>query len=247
LTRLIETKRKSGVMLSVLGFGQGNYKDATMEKLADQGDGNYAYVDSLHEARKVFVEEISGTLLTIAKDVKTQVEFNPAKVSAYRLVGYENRLLAAEDFRDDAKDAGEIGAGHTVTALYEIVPAGAKVALAAVDPLKYHQPTHSSDSAQSDELCTVKLRYKLPGSDTSQPQELVVSDRGTTFAQASPDLQFAASVAGFGMLLRNSEHKGDMTFDSVLEIAQQNRGADKGGYRAEFIELVKQARQLKPR
>ncbi len=242
LTRLIAEKAKSGVFLSVLGFGQGDYKDSTMEKLADQGNGNYAYVDTANEARKVFVEQMSGTLITIAKDVKIQVEFNQAKVDSYRLIGYENRLLRAEDFRDDTKDAGEIGAGHTVTALYEVVPMGKGGQTPAVDPLKYQQAAKPSDAAKSDELLTVKLRDKAPDGNESTPLSFAVVDGGASIANASPDFQFAAAVAGFGILLRDSEYKGNLTFDAVLEVAQQHRGADREGYRAEFIELVKRCK-----
>lgn len=247
LTRLIESKAKSGVFLSVLGFGTGNYKDSTMEQLADRGNGNYAYIDTLAEARKVLVEQMVGTLITIARDVKIQVEFNPAKVNAYRLVGYENRMLRAEDFNDDKKDAGEIGAGHTVTALYEIVPAGNKVSLPAVDPLKY-QPADNASQPQkvegSDELLTVKLRYKAPDGDTSTPLAFPLVDDGAPFGKASADFKFAAAVAGFGMLLRDSEHKQGLTLEAVREIAEESLGADSSGYRAEFLNLVVRAKEL---
>ena len=252
LTKLIEEKATTGVFLSVLGFGMGNLKDATMEKLADKGTGNYAYVDNLAEARKVLVEQMSGTLVTIAKDVKTQVEFNPAKVSGYRLVGYENRLLAKEDFSDDRKDAGEIGAGHTVTALYEVVPAGAAAGAdrPGVDELKYQKPAAAAPPPgpaagdASAELLTVKLRYKEPDGTTSRLLEFPVTDGGVAYAKASDDFKFAASVAAFGMILRDSPHKGQVTFDGVLELAQEGKGADASGYRGEFIELVRAAKAL---
>jgi Ca-activated chloride channel family protein len=251
LTRLIEDKAKTGVFLSVLGFGMGNLKDATMEKLADKGNGNYAYVDNVNEARKVLVEQMSGTLVTIAKDVKTQVEFNPAKVSAYRLVGYENRLLAREDFNDDTKDAGEIGAGHTVTALYEVVPAGAGAGVAdvtrpKVDAMKYQKKSAPAPAADAnDELLTVKLRYKEPDGKTSRLLEFPLTDGGASYAKASEDFKFAASVAAFGMILRDSPHKGTATLGAVLELAQEGLGPDEGGYRAEFLTLVQKAQAIR--
>ena len=244
LTRLIEEKAKSGVFLSVLGFGMGNYKDSTLEKLADKGNGNYAYVDSLQEARKVLVEEMGGTLITIAKDVKIQVEFNPALVGAYRLIGYENRILRAEDFNDDTKDAGEIGAGHTVTALYEVVPAGKEGALPGIDALKYQKPVEATRESRSGELLTLKLRYKEPDGATSKLMQVAVTDRGIAWAQASRDFKFASAVAAFGMILRDSPYKGNATLGSVLELAETGKGEDKQGYRAEFIELVGMARGL---
>ena len=245
LTRLIEDQAKSGVFLSVLGFGSGNLKDATMEKLADRGNGNYAYIDTLNEARKVLVEQLGGTLVTIAKDVKLQLEFNPQHVAAYRLIGYENRLLRAEDFNNDKKDAGEIGAGHTVTALYELVPAGGEIASTAkVDDLKYQRAGEATDAAASDELLTLKLRYKEPEGDTSKLIESVVKDADETYAHASEDFRFAAAVAGFGLMLRDSDYKGDLTLAAVQELAESSRGSDNNGYRTEFIELVKKARAL---
>ena len=244
LLRTIEEKAKSGVFLTVLGFGMGNYKDSTLEKLADKGNGNYAYIDTYNEAKKVFIEQMSGTLITIAKDVKIQIEFNPAKVAAYRLLGYENRLLRAEDFKDDTKDAGEIGAGHTVTALYEIVPVGEKLDIPGVDALKY-QTAPAPSAVQSDELLTLKLRYKDPTSDTSKPLEFPVKESGTKLSQASADFKFAASVAAFGMILRDSKYKGNAGLDLVLEMASDGKGTDKSGYRAEFIELVRKAKELK--
>lgn len=248
LVRLIEDKAKSGVFLTVLGFGLGNYKDSTMEKLADKGNGNYGYVDSLNEAKKIFVEQMSGTLITIAKDVKIQIEFNPAQVGAYRLIGYENRLLAKEDFNNDKKDAGEIGAGHTVTALYEIVPTGQPIPTEGnVDALKYQTPAATTPAAaESKEMLTLKLRYKAPDGDTSQLVSFPVSDVGKKFSQASPDFVWATAVAQFGLLLRDSTHKGNATMASVLEMAQSARGADKQGYRTEFLELVNAAARLLP-
>lgn len=244
LTRLIEEKAKSSVFLSVLGFGGGNYKDSTMEKLADRGNGNYAYIDTQSEARKVLVEQMSGTLITIAKDVKIQIEFNPAKVAAYRLIGYENRLLRSEDFNDDTKDAGEIGAGHTVTALYEIVPADKEVTLPKVDALKYQQAGQLTAAASSGDLLTLKLRYKAPDGNESTPLEFPLVDKGEAYNRASADFKFAAAVAGFGMLLRHSEHKGSLTYDAVLELAGESLGPDEKKYRAEFVDLVRQAKSL---
>ena len=208
-----------------------------MEALADKGNGNYAYVDDLLEARKVLVSEMGGTLLTIAKDVKLQVEFNPARVRAYRLIGYENRLLADEDFNDDRKDAGELGAGHSVTALYEVIPVGASTATSVrvLGDLRYQQTTVRSSAGESTELAHVKIRYKAPDGDTSRLLERPVLDRATA---PSADLGFAASVAAFGMILRDSEHKGAATLDDVLRLAEQHQGPDREGYRAEFIRMV---------
>ena len=240
LVRLIEEKRKSGVFLSVLGFGMGNLKDSTMESLADAGNGNYAYVDSLAEARKVLVTEGGGTLVTVAKDVKIQVEFDPAAVTAYRLIGYENRILAHEDFNDDAKDAGDIGAGHTVTALYEVVPAGVPFAARGIDPLKYQGP-RPRKGAGGGELATVKLRYKEPDGNTSALLERTVHDEA---AAASADLAFAAAVAEFGMLLRESEHKGASSYAQALELGRAGAARDPGGHRQEFLALVERAQRL---
>jgi Ca-activated chloride channel family protein len=240
LSRLIEEKRKTGVFLSVLGFGDGNLKDATMEMLADRGNGNYSYIDSEAEARKVLVSEAGATLVTIAKDVKIQVEWNPAQVAGYRLIGYENRLLRAEDFDDDAKDAGEIGAGHTVTALYEVVPAGLPLDRPGV-PLKYQAPALSS-AAGSGEVMTVKLRYKQPEGDTSRLLSRAVVAREA--GRGSERLRFAAAVAAFGMLLRESEHRGRADWAMVRELATETRGRDEAGYRGEFLALVESASAL---
>ncbi len=245
LARLIEEKRRSGVFLSVLGFGTGNVKDSTMEKLADKGNGNYAYVDTLNEARKVFGNEIGGTLYTIAKDVKIQVEFNSQQAAAYRLIGYENRLLADRDFNDDAKDAGDIGAGHTVTALYEVVPYGQMYMNPGVDELKYQRPAQTSSAlANNKELLTVKLRYKEPQASTSKLLNIGVVDNGEQFGKASDNLKFSSAVAAFGMLLKDSKYKGDVNYNEVLRLAQSSIGADLQGYRAEFVRLVEQAQDL---
>jgi Ca-activated chloride channel family protein len=239
LLRLIEAKAKSGVFLSVLGFGMGNIKDSTLEKLADKGNGHYAYIDSPREAYKLLVEEMGATLVTVAKDVKIQVEFNPAKVGAFRLIGYENRIMAHQDFSDDTKDAGEIGAGHHVTALYELVPAGLEGQLPHVDPLKYTQPARPS--VPSNESLTVMLRYKRPDSDTSRPLEFGVVDQGKSLGEASDDFKFACAVAGFGMLLRDSADKGSLTYPGVLEIAEATLAKDPSGYRQEFVAAVQRA------
>jgi len=245
LVRMVEERAKKGVFLSVLGFGRGNLNDAMMENISNKGNGNYAYIDGITEARKVLVEQMGGTLVTIAKDVKIQIEFNPARVAAYRLIGYENRILAAEDFNDDKKDAGEIGAGHTVTALYEVVPAGGEVDVPSVDPLKYQTPARErDDESVSQEMLTLKLRYKAPDGDTSKLLEFPVVDAGNPFGKASPDFQFAAAVASFGMLLRGSQHQGNATYDAVVEIATAAKGPDAHGYRAELLEMVRRAKTL---
>jgi Ca-activated chloride channel family protein len=249
LVQLIEKERASGVFLSVLGFGTGNLKDSTMEKLADKGNGNYAYIDSITEGRKVLVEQMGATLFTIAKDVKIQVEFNPARVAGYRLIGYENRLLAKEDFNDDKKDAGEIGAGHTVTALYEIIPAGQPLPNGpSVDPLKYQaaeNPKSEISNPHSSELLTLKLRYKAPDGDTSKLLEVpLAAPEIPDFEQASSDFQFAAAVAAFGMKLRGSPAAGELGWDGIKKIVRRNLGEDPGSYRAEFLTLLEKASRL---
>ncbi len=247
LERLVEKKAKdTKVFLSCIGFGRGNLNDAMMEKITGIGNGNYFYADGEREAERIFVKGMTGMLVTIAKDVKIQVEFNPVKVAGYRLLGYENRMLKTQDFNDDKKDAGEIGAGHTVTCLYEIVPAGEPVDVPEADPLKYQRPAGLTDAADTGELLTLKMRYKQPDEDTSTKLEWPVNDDGRAFASASQDFQFAASVAGLGMLLRDSIYKGDSNYDAVLEIAQSAKGPDSEGERAEFLELVAAAKRLKP-
>jgi Ca-activated chloride channel family protein len=218
-----------------------------MEKLADKGNGHYAYIDSMAEARKVLGGELGGSIATIAKDVKIQVEFNPKQVAGYRLIGYENRLLHDRDFNDDTKDAGEIGAGHSVTALYEIVPAGQKVEGTSVDALKYQQqqtPLAPSEAAGSREMMTVKLRYKEPSADESKLLSVGVADGGSALQNASENFKFSSAVAGFGMLLRDSKHKGNATYERVLQLARASTGTDLHGYRAEFVQLVESARGL---
>ena len=252
LTRLIEDRARSGVFLSVLGFGMGNYKDSTLERLADQGNGNYAYIDNVAEARKVLVEEMSGTLITVAKDVKIQVDFNPARVEAYRLIGYENRILRTQDFNNDAKDAGDMGAGHTVTALFEVVPKGGEVPGPSIDPSIYTQPrgavaaeaARPNAASNSNEMLTLRVRYKQPDSDTSTRMDVPLVDRGTTFARASTDFRFAAGVAEFGMILRGSPYRGSSRMETVLDIVEGSQGADRSGYRREFLSLVQKARNL---
>lgn len=247
LLKLIEEKAKSGVFLTTLGVGDDNFKDATLQQLADKGNGNYHYLDSVEEGHKVLVEQMSATLVTIAKDVRIQIEFNPAQASAYRLIGYEKRILAKQDFNNDAKDAGEIGAGHTVTALYEVVPPGVTVR-GEVDPLKYQTPPASPAPAKatvmSKELLTLKLRYKAPDGDKSTLMEIPVTDSGAKLARASADFKFASAVASFGMVLKDSAFKGTATFDSALELAQEGKGDDTHGYRAEFINLLGKAKAL---
>jgi len=239
LVRLIEARRKEGTALTILGFGRGNLKDSRMEQLADHGDGNYAYIDNLLEARKMFVTELTGTLFTIARDVKVQVEFNPALVASYRLIGYENRMLETEDFDDDTRDAGELGAGHSVTALYEIVPAGG--AEDGGRQLRY-QGTRAPRGRHAGEWLTVQLRYKPVDSDESRLMTHVLRrDRGEE--RLAGDFGFAASVAAFGMALRNSEHRGDASIDLALELAREFRGRDEDGYRGEFIRLMELARE----
>jgi len=247
LTRLIESKRQSGIFLSVLGVGESNLKDSTMEMLADKGNGNYSYLDSLQEARRVLIAEAGSTFVTVAKDVKLQIEFNPRFAAAYRLVGYENRMLRKEDFNNDRKDAGEMGAGHTVTALYEIVPVGEAIPNGAVDPLKYQQPVEPparTIATNSTELMNIKVRYKTPDGDTSKLLEVPVRENGN---RMTANLGFAASVAQFGLLLRNSEFRGDATWNKTLSLAREHRGHDPDGYRAEFARLVDLAAALDAR
>lgn len=243
MERLIETEREKGISISVLGFGMGNYKDDKMEIIADKGNGNYAYIDNIQEAKKVFVNEFGGTLFTIAKDVKIQIEFNPVLVKEYRLVGYENRLLNEEDFDNDKIDAGELGSGHTVTALYEIVLADENEENA--NRLKYQTTTVNEFAVNSNELVNIKLRYKKPDGYKSQLIEVVVDNNSVPWSKTSDNFRFSAAVAEFGMYLRNSEFKGNTTIDSVLELAQNSRSNDAEGYRSEFVRLVKASEVLK--
>ncbi len=243
LVSLIEEKARGGVFLTVLGFGTGNYKDDRLEALADRGNGNYAYVDSLAEGRKVLVDQAGGTLHAIARDVKVQVEFNPARVAGYRLLGYEDRLLHDQEFEDDAKDAGEIGAGHTVTALYEVVPAGQPVPAPGTPRLRYLE-TVEAPAAAGPELLTVRLRWKAPEGGASLLAEHPLVDGGGSFADVDPEIRFASAVACFGMVLRGSAHRAGASYDTVLELAGGALGPDPSGARHEFLALVAKARAL---
>jgi Ca-activated chloride channel family protein len=244
LVSLIEAKRKTGIFLSVLGFGTGNYQDSKMQQLADKGNGDHYYIDNAQEANKVLVREFGGTLFTIAKDVKIQIEFNPAAVQAYRLIGYEKRLLASEDFNDDRKDAGELGSGHRVTALYEIIPEGVKDTFTTVvDQLKYQHEQAVAQQQNPDEWLTIKLRYKDPDGETSRLISATVT-RSNESGQASPNLRFAAAVAEFGLLLRQSPYREASSWKQVEDLARASAGTDKDGYRHEFISLASAAQSL---
>ena len=242
MVRLVEQRREEGTFLTVLGFGTGNLKDSKMEQIADHGNGHYAYIDSFREAQKVFVREFGGTLFTVAKDVKIQLELNPARVQSYRLLGYENRLLAKEEFSDDRRDAGELGAGHAVTALYEVVPVGAAPVALGDDSLTYQQVSVRPSARRSAELLTVRVRYKPPQGSTSLLLEAPVVDREAR--TGSDDMRFASAVAEFALLLRDSAHRGQASYEQVLALARSGRGADAEGYRGEFIGLVEAARAL---
>lgn len=243
LIRLIETKRQTGIFLTVMGFGMGNLKDATMENLAQHGNGTYHYIDTFNEAHRVFVEQV-GSLVPIAKDVKLQIEFNPAHVQAFRLIGYENRLLNHEDFNDDAKDAGDMGAGHTVTALYEIVPHGVEVKLPKLDALKFQKKVELTPEAKGDQMMWVKIRYIPPAEKESKLMTTAVTKERRPFDAASSDFRFAASVASFAMLLRDSPYRGDTSFAQVGQWANAAKGADEQGHRREFLRLVQAAERL---
>jgi len=243
LEKLIEKERETGVFLTVLGYGMGNYKDGKMQVLAEKGNGNHAYIDNLQEANRVLVNEFGATMHTVAKDVKLQVEFNPAQVQAYRLIGYESRLLQDEDFNNDAKDAGEMGAGHTVTAFYEVIPAGVESDYAGkVDELKYQKPEKTVPVSLSKELLTVKLRYKQPDGDSSKRIEITLADDKAN--KVSVDFHFASAVAMFGQLLRDSDYKGTATYDKIISLAKTGLGKDAKGYKREFIRLVEIAKGL---
>ncbi len=243
LVRLIEEKRQQDVYLTITGFGMGNYKDGRMEQISNAGNGNYFYIDNVREAEKVFVRELRANMVTIAKDVKIQVEFNPAVVGAYRLIGYENRMLEAQDFNDDKKDAGELGAGHTVTALYEIIPVGLHSDIPTHDPLKY-QSAELSGKSRLQELMTVKLRYKPIGEETSLLIETALADEHTRLKHTSDNFRFSAAVAGFGMLLRESEFSGDLTYDNVWRLAHRAMGSDTSGDRHEFVRMVESCKLM---
>jgi Ca-activated chloride channel family protein len=247
LVAMIETLSGSGVFLTALGYGMGNLKDAMLQRLADKGNGNYAYIDTAEESRKVLIEQMHGTLVTVAKDVKFQVEFNPAQTDSYRLIGYEKRALAAQDFNNDAKDAGEVGAGHTVTAFYEIAPTN-RALQTGIDPLKYQtrelEPA-TPPVAGSPELFTLKIRYKMPEGQLSKRLEFAFTDKGAGFEQASADFKFASAVALFGQILKQSAHIQNTPMRRVIELADDSRGADEGGYRREFIQLARKAMELR--
>jgi len=247
MERLVEEKRELGVFITVLGFGMGNIKDDKMEIIADKGNGNYSYIDNLQEARRVLVREFGGTLFTIAKDVKFQLEFNPVKVESYRLIGYENRLLNDEDFNDDTKDAGEMGSGHMVTALYEIVPSGSGEEPPSIDPLKYQSSRNyrEKDNDFTNELLTIKVRYKKPDGKTSMLLERPVKDDAAEIETASENLRFAAAVAEFGMILRESEFKGTATLEGASRLAKSAKGEDEDGYRAELIRLMNTVKDMR--
>ena len=243
LENLITEKRKSNISLSVLGFGTGNLKDSRMEALADKGNGNYSYIDNLLEGHKVLVKEMGGTLVTIAKDVKIQVEFNPSRVKSYRLVGYENRILEAKDFNDDKKDAGDMGSGHSVTALYEIIPTESNDRTDSIDPLKYQVSNFVTQ--YHPEILTVKVRYKKPGTDSSLLVKSILEGQPKPFDRASENVRFSCAVAEFGMVLRDSEYKGKADFSQILDLARSSKGTDEEGYRSEFIRLADLAKSLK--
>lgn len=246
LVQLIEKESASGIYLTVLGFGEGNYQDHKMQELADRGNGNHAYIDNILEAKKVLVNEFGGTLFTIAKDVKLQIEFNPAKVQSYRLIGYENRMLAAEDFNDDLKDAGELGAGHTVTALYEVIPTGVKSTFSTtVDPLKYQEKPSPKIVKNTKEIMTIKLRYKQPNGNKSQLIEQPIIDTQVALKATSDNFKFSAAVAEFGLLLRDSKFKNTANFAQAIQLAKSGKGVDENGYRAEFVRLVEMAELMK--
>ncbi|NQU66320.1 MAG: von Willebrand factor type A domain-containing protein [Candidatus Marinimicrobia bacterium] len=244
LVQLIEDKRKDGIYLTITGFGMGNYKDDKMEQLSNAGNGNYFYIDNIKEAEKVFVKEMRANLFTIAKDVKIQIEFNPANIKAYRLIGYENRALANENFNDDKKDAGELGAGHTVTVLYEVIPAGFNERVKLIDELRYQQNIVTEESYYSSELATVKLRYKKPGKDVSKSIHKFLYDSDISLFESSDNFRFSAAVAGFGMLLRDSEFKGELTYQQVISMAKHSKGKDENGNRNEFIRMVESCQLL---
>ena len=245
MEKLIEKERTKGVFITVLGFGMGNYKDDKMEIIADKGNGNYAYIDNLQEARRVLVKEFGGTLFTIAKDVKFQIEFNPARIASYRLIGYENRLLNDEDFNDDKKDAGEMGSGHNVTALYELIPSGSDELRPTVDPLKYQKRETIQERSDNSEYLNIKLRYKKPDGVTSMLLEKPVKGGVKEYNYSSENLRFAAAVSEFGMILRNSEFKGSSTLQTAIDLANGARGTDDDGYRAELVRLMKTVREMK--
>jgi Ca-activated chloride channel family protein len=243
MEKIVSEEKQRGIFITVLGFGMGNYKDNKLEIISDKGNGNYAYIDNIQEARKIFIKEFGGTLYTIAKDVKIQIEFNPEKVKAYRLIGYENRLLNAEDFKDDKKDAGEMGSGHQVTALYEIIPIGVDTQIPEVDKLKYQQQK-GSNSNHNNEMATLKCRYKEPDGNNSIADSLIIKESTNKQAGPTSNFKLATGIAQFGMLLRDSEYKGNSTIDNTVELVKQGRGNDEEGYAGELIRLIESARSL---
>lgn len=245
MVRMIEEKRKDDIYLTICGFGMGNYKDGRMEQISNAGNGNYFYIDNIKEAEKIFVRELRANMFTIAKDVKIQIEFNPLKVKSYRLIGYENRMLAKEDFDNDKKDAGELGAGHTVTALYEIVPAAAGKGTDDSIKLRYQESSVKKEAASGNEIMVLKMRYKPIKSDKSKLIEKTVIDENIKFSKTSDNFRFASAVAGFGMLLRDSQFKNDLTAKDVIKIAKESKGKDEEGYRTEFVDLVEKYQLLK--
>jgi Ca-activated chloride channel family protein len=247
MERLIEQKRNDGIFLTTLGLGMGNYKDSKMEILADKGNGNYMYIDSILEAQKALVNEFGGTLFTIAKDVKLQIEFNPAKVQAYRLIGYENRMLKSEDFNNDKKDAGELGSGHSVTALYEVIPVGVESAFYQIDPLKYQANKLAPKAKGTEEIMTVKFRYKKPDGETSKLIVHPLQDQNIALAKTSDNFRWSAAVAAFGMILRESEYVKGFSVEDTVELAQAAKGTDKKGYRCKFLNLLKATMPLAKR
>jgi len=244
MEKIVSEEKQKGIFITVLGFGMGNYKDNKLEIISDKGNGNYAYIDNIQEARKIFIKEFGGTLYTIAKDVKIQIEFNPEKVKAYRLIGYENRLLNAEDFKDDKKDAGEMGSGHQVTALYEIIPIGVDTQIPDVDKLKYQQLEKSSSNSHNHEMATLKYRYKEPDGNSSIADSLIIKEPKNRNTETSANFNLATGIAQFGMLLRNSEYKGNSTVDNTVELVKKGRGSDEEGYVGELIRLIESAKSL---
>jgi Ca-activated chloride channel homolog len=244
MEQIVTAEREKGIFITVLGFGMGNYKDNKLEIISDKGNGNYSYIDNLQEARKILIKEFGGTLFTIAKDVKLQIEFNPANVKAYRLVGYENRLLNAEDFKNDKKDAGEMGSGHQVTALYEIIPVGVEESIPDIDPLKYQKKERVNNGDNSNEVATLKFRYKKPDESSSIADSITIDEPKNKQAATSSNFKLTAGIAQFGMLLRNSEFKGNSTVENTVELIKTGRGNDEEGYIGEMIRMIESAQAL---
>jgi len=244
MEQIVTSEREKGTFITVLGFGMGNYKDNKLEIISDKGNGNYSYIDNIQEARKIFIKEFGGTLFTIAKDVKLQIEFNPEKVNAYRLIGYENRLLNAEDFKNDKKDAGEMGSGHQVTALYEIIPVGVEESIPDIDPLKYQKKEQVSNHTYSNEVATLKFRYKKPDESSSIADSISIYESKNKQDFTSSNFKLTAGIAQFGMILRNSEFKGNSTVENTVELIKTGRGNDEEGYVGEMIRMIESAEAL---